>query len=52
MPDAFDRLSALYLILKYPPLGNYIQEAYNREDYTELIDFLFDLDLDDKIREQ
>lgn len=36
--------SAYFLILKYPPLGNYIQEAFNRGDHDELLDYLFGLD--------
>lgn len=41
-----DFMSACFLILKYPMLGNFIQEAYNRGDDEELIDFLFALETD------
>jgi hypothetical protein len=37
-------MNAYHLILRYPTLGNYIQESYNRGNDEELIDFLFALD--------
>lgn len=40
--------SAYHLMARYPYLGNYIQEAWNRGDHEELLDFLFGLDLEDK----
>lgn len=38
--------SAYFLMLRYPPLANYIQEAYNRGHHEELIDFIFGLELE------
>lgn len=38
------RLSAYFLLIRYPAIGNYIEEAYNRGDHEELIDFIFALD--------
>ena len=38
--------SAYFLMMRYPVLGNYIQEAWNRGDYEELIDFLFELEVE------
>ena len=39
--------SAYHLMVRYPYIGNYIQEAWNRGDYEELMDFLFGLELED-----
>lgn len=39
-----DKISAYFLIIRYPMLANYIQESFNRGHHEELIDFLFALD--------
>lgn len=44
--DRISVTSAYFLIMRYPTLANYIQDAYNRGDHEELIDFLFALDTD------
>ena len=42
-----DIMSAYFLIVRYPSLGNYIQDSFNRDDHEELIDFLFALETED-----
>lgn len=39
-----DVLSSYYLILRYPAISSYIQEAFDRGDYEDLMDFLFELE--------
>ena len=46
MSDRIPKASAYHLMMRYPTLGNYIQEAWNRGDHGELIDFLFGVDLE------
>jgi hypothetical protein len=42
--------AAYFLMMRYPPLANYIQEAYNRGDHEELLDFLFALETEPVLR--
>lgn len=44
-----DRISVYFLMIRYPSLGNYIQESWNRGHDEELIDFLFALETDDML---
>lgn len=46
--DDFTHDSAYFLILRYPTIGDYIQRCYNQGDYATIIDFLFDLETDDR----
>ncbi len=38
--------SAYFLMLRYPPLANYIQEAYNRGHHDDMLDLIFGLETD------
>ena len=40
--------SAYHLLARYPYIAAYIQEAWNRGDHDELMDFLFGLELEDE----
>ena len=42
-----NRISAYFLILRYPTLANFIQESWNLGHDNELIDFLFALETED-----
>ena len=44
--ERIDKQSAYFLILKYPMLADYIQDAFNGDDHKDLIEFLFGLDTD------
>ena len=44
-----DIISAYFLIIRYPTLATYIQEAFNRGNDEELMDFLFALDTDEMV---
>lgn len=47
--EEIKEMSAYHLILRYPTIAYYIQEAYNRGNHEELIDFLFGLELEDVV---
>lgn len=46
--EMIDIISAYFLIIKYPTLGNYIQDSFNSDNHEELIDFLFSLEMEDE----
>jgi hypothetical protein len=46
MMEKISKLSAYYLMLRYPPLAHYIYESLRSGDDSELLDFLFEIELD------
>ena len=45
-----DRISANYLIIQYPILANFIEEAFKRGNYEDIMNLLFNLETDDVVK--